>query len=319
MNRTDRLLALILELQRGGARTAAALAARFETSKRTIYRDIDALDQAGVPIISTPGRGYELDPGYFLPPLRFSPDEATLLLLGAEVMTQSFDAQYRSAAQSAGAKIEAVLPVSMKAEVEYLRANIRFVADDGPGEDDLRQTRHDRLRVLRRALVARQRLRFRYFARQSRNSQPGDWREVDPYSLANVGGSWYLVALDHARHDLRNFRLDRIEGLTPLGQTFTRPKRFRAGQTQVDDRKLIVRARFTPAVARYAQEARPYFWVSDQSDPQGLTMTLRVRGIDDLLGWLLSWGDQVQVLEPPALRERLRESALAIAARYGAR
>ncbi|MBL8096897.1 MAG: HTH domain-containing protein, partial [Anaerolineales bacterium] len=66
MNRTDRLLALIQELQRGGARTAAALAARFETSKRTIYRDIDALDQAGVPIISTPGRGYELDPGYFL-------------------------------------------------------------------------------------------------------------------------------------------------------------------------------------------------------------------------------------------------------------
>ncbi len=317
MNRTDRLLALILELQRGGPRTAAALAARFETSKRTIYRDLDALGEAGVPLISTPGRGYELDPEYFLPPLRFTSDEATLLLLGADFMAQSFDAQYRAAAQAAGAKIEAVLPGPTRTEVGYLRENIRFVAEDFPGRSDTRQPLHERLRVLRRAIVARQRLRFRYFARQSLDGRPGEWREVDPYSLAFVGGAWYLVALDHARHDLRNFRLDRIESLTALPKSFTRPKHFRAGRAQPDDRRLTVRVRFSMGVARFAQEARPYYWVSDHADSDGLHMTLRVRGVEDLVGWLLSWGDQVQVLEPAALQTRLREAALAVAACYG--
>ncbi len=316
MNRTDRLLALILELQRGGPRTASALATRFETSKRTIYRDLDALGEAGVPIISTPGRGYELDPDYFLPPLRFSADEATLLLLGSDFMAQSFDAQYRAAAKSAGAKIEAVLPPAVKAEAHYLRQNIRFVPDHVPAAPDLRDSLHDRLRLLRGALVARHRVRFRYYGRQSQASTPGEWREVNPYSLVYVSGAWYLVAFDLARRDLRNFRLDRIEAPVALTKTFARPKAFAPDQSQEDDRRLVVRVRFEAVIARFVREVRPYYWVSDHADDRGLVMTFRVRGLDDLVGWLLSWGDQAEVLEPVELRERLAAAARSIAERY---
>src|SRR5207248_11641794 len=90
MNRTDRLLAIVLELQCKGRQRAEDLASTFETSKRTIYRDISALGQAGVPLISVPGRGYALMKGYFLPPLSFSADEATMLLLGSDFMAQNF-------------------------------------------------------------------------------------------------------------------------------------------------------------------------------------------------------------------------------------
>ena len=96
MNRTDRLLAIILELQGKGRQRAEDLAETFETSKRTIYRDIQALGEAGVPIVSIPGLGYSLMKGYFLPPLSFTTDEATMLILGSDLMAQSFDAQYRS-------------------------------------------------------------------------------------------------------------------------------------------------------------------------------------------------------------------------------
>ena len=82
------------------------LAASFEISKRTVYRDIQALCEAGVPVIAEPGRGYSLVEGYFLPPLRFSADEATMLLLGADVMAQSFDAEYRVAAEDAARKAQ---------------------------------------------------------------------------------------------------------------------------------------------------------------------------------------------------------------------
>src|SRR2546430_4197634 len=90
MNRTDRLLAIVLELQGKGRQRAEDLAATFETSKRTIYRDIQALGEAGVPLISVPGRGYSLMKGYFLPPLSFTTDEATMLLLGSDFTAQNF-------------------------------------------------------------------------------------------------------------------------------------------------------------------------------------------------------------------------------------
>lgn len=86
MNRTDRLLAIILELQDRKHLRAEDLAAIFEVSKRTIYRDIQALCEAGVPVVAMTGQGYSLPEGYFLPPVSFSPDEALLLILGIEVV-----------------------------------------------------------------------------------------------------------------------------------------------------------------------------------------------------------------------------------------
>src|SRR5215471_12100981 len=105
MNRTDRLLAIVLALQARGRQRAEDLAGLFETSRRTIYRDIQALSEAGVPLVAVPGQGYSLMEGYFLPPLSFTADEATMLLLGSDVMAQRFDASYRRAAQSAARKI----------------------------------------------------------------------------------------------------------------------------------------------------------------------------------------------------------------------
>nr|MBA3873329.1 HTH domain-containing protein [Anaerolineae bacterium] len=109
MNRTDRLLSLIVELQAKHWQRAEDLAATFEISKRTIYRDMLALMESGVPVISSPGQGYALDEGYFLPPLSFTADESIVLLLGTDFMEQTFDAQYQIAARSATSKIRAVL------------------------------------------------------------------------------------------------------------------------------------------------------------------------------------------------------------------
>jgi predicted DNA-binding transcriptional regulator YafY len=161
MNRTDRLLALVLALQARGCCRAEDLAARFEVSVRTIYRDMLALCEAGVPVISTPGRGYELAEGYFLPPLRFTPDEATMLLLGSDVMLQSFDAEYRKVAETAAGKIAAVLPEATRTHVAQLREGLHFF------EARDNEATNERLRLLRRAILAKRSIRFGYHARQS--------------------------------------------------------------------------------------------------------------------------------------------------------
>ena len=127
MNKTDRLLAIVLELQSQGRLRAEDLAATFEVSKRTIYRDIQALSEAGVPVVAVTGQGYSLMEGYFLPPLNFSSDEALMLILGSDFMAQNFDTPYGAAALSACRKIELVLPDALTNEVNYLRENIRFL------------------------------------------------------------------------------------------------------------------------------------------------------------------------------------------------
>src|SRR5207245_11525390 len=135
----------------------------FATSIRTIFRVIQSLGEAGMIIVSIPGLVFSLMKGYFLPPLSFTTDEATMLILGSDLMAQSFDAQYRSAALSAKLKIENVLPEKLREEVRYLQSSIRFVTADAIE----RPTEADKLLQVRRAILQRNTIRFIYFALHS--------------------------------------------------------------------------------------------------------------------------------------------------------
>jgi predicted DNA-binding transcriptional regulator YafY len=310
MNRTDRLLAIVLELQARGKQRAQDLAATFEVGKRTIYRDIQALCEAGVPVISTPGQGYALLEGYFLPPLRFTPDEALILLLGGDVMADSFDAEYRAAAQSAGRKIAGALPEPLRDEVRSLQDSFRYVGDGGharPREVAL-------LRQLRRAILGRHGVRFSYRARHS-SDESGAYtsREADPYGLVFYLGAWHVTGFCHLRQDIRHFRVERMQQLVVLPRTFTRPVDFTLEQRDGEhERRLQVRVLFDPVVADWVRESPSYFAVGEDLRDDGLLITLRVRHERELLQWLLGWGGSVRVLEPASLRTLLAEEAARI-------
>jgi predicted DNA-binding transcriptional regulator YafY len=308
MNRTDRLLAIVLELQGKGRQRAEDLAATFETSKRTIYRDIQALGEAGVPLISVPGRGYSLMKGYFLPPLSFTTDEATMLLLGSDFTAQNFDAQYRSAAQSASRKIESVLSEKLRDEVRYLQDSILFISSGST--EDITET--EMVRQLRRAIIERATVRFCYHTRYVRNGQSTQQtREADPYGLVHYANAWHLVAYCHLRQDIRNFRLDRMENLELLSRTFQRPTDFKMHQRRQEEaQRVVVRALFDQEVARWVRESRSYFTVAEEESAQGLLVTFQVRQESEILQWLLSWGRHVQVLEPESLRSMIAEEAV---------
>jgi predicted DNA-binding transcriptional regulator YafY len=308
MNRTDRLLAIVLELQGKRRLRAEDLAATFEISKRTVYRDIQALCEAGVPVIALPGQGYALVEGYFLPPLRFTRDEAMMLLLGSEVIAQSFDDAYRMAAQSAERKIQAVVPEGLRQDVEALREQIHFIIPDNalPGGT------MGLLAELRQAINDRRAITFRYATRfQAADASRLERREADPYGLVHVGGAWHLVAYCHLRRARRNFRLDRMQELVVLGRTFEPPPNLELKQSAVDPtRTLIVRVRFAPAVIRWVREARSFFVVAEEERADGLLMTLQVRHEREILQWLLGWGAAVEVLEPATLRQMVIAEAI---------
>ena len=304
MNRTDRLLAIVLELQGRERVTAEALAHTFGVTKRTIYRDILALNESGVPVVSAAGQGYWLMEGYFLPPVSLNLDEAMMLILGSEVMAQSFDVQGRTAAKSASRKIEAALSGAVAQEVAYLKDNIRFVRMESDVLIDTSET----LRLVRGAILEQQALRLRYFKRTSRISGEASERTVDPHALIHFKDAWVLSAYCHLRSAMRVFRLDRIQSIEVLPQIFERQPGYSAiVHHEPNAARQEVELLFHKDMTQWVKE-RPAYFIHDYCDtPEGLRVVLNVHHPEEALSWILSWGSSVQVLSPQSLKDLLRQ------------
>ncbi|MBY0374227.1 MAG: YafY family transcriptional regulator [Bryobacteraceae bacterium] len=314
MNRTDRLLGILLELQRHKRVRAEDLAARFETSKRTIYRDIQALSETGVPIAAQAGLGYSLVEGYFLPPVSFSRDEAIMLVLGANFMAGNFEPPYDEAARTAVAKIEAVLEPKTREQVESFRDSI-FFAPHSPPVGHLARTV---IPQLRSAVLERRRIEFTYHTRfrgSGRSEQRQ--RQADPYAMVNFGPTWYLIAYCHLREDLRSFRADRLSDLRLLDQRFERPAGFRPREEDdLPSRTIEAKVLFDREAAPWVRESMSYYATAVEDTKPGLLVTLRVRVEDEILHWILSWGSRARVLAPESLRQRLVEHARGVLRNY---
>lgn len=307
MKYTDRRLAIVLELETKGWQRAADLAATFGVSTRTIYRDVEALGRAGLPIVAVPGKGYRLYEGFFLPPLTLTSDEAVLLLLGADEVAEQLGVNYQAAGRAVRAKIEAVLPDRLRAEVTTLQNSLRFVpvnAFDDPAEQQ-------GLAVLRRALAAQHAVRFDY------GEEKGDVHTVNPYGLMHVGGAWRMVGYHRERQSVRHFRLGRMTALEILDETFERPQGYtRPPDEAAAQRDVAVRVRFDAEVARWVRDAPSAYITEIEERDDGLHVTLKVQRETEVLPWLLSWGAHAHVLAPASLQRLLAQEAEKIANRY---
>ncbi|MBW7476365.1 YafY family transcriptional regulator [Paenibacillus oenotherae] len=314
MNKTDRQLAIILELQRMTLLRAEDLAATFETSVRTIYRDIGALCEAGVPIIGAPGQGYCLVEGYFLPPVSFTAEEAVTLLLGMDFIEQQFDAAYRSKASSSRGKLEVILPEAVRKEADKVRAGMRLITGGA-----LRNGRRaEELALLRQAIVEERTIYFRYEGRApGANGERITSREADPYGMVFVRGAWMLIAYCHLRRELRHFLLTRMKDIELLDAVFSRPSDFNL-QTYAppDDRNTLVRVLFRQELALKVKEYNYYYADMMEDTAEGLLVTLRVRKPEEVLHWVLGWGEGAVILSPDSLRIRAREEIESMLKRY---
>ncbi|WP_068784238.1 helix-turn-helix transcriptional regulator [Paenibacillus phocaensis] len=315
MNKTDRLLAIVLELQSRRVVRAEDLAAWFETSVRTIYRDMQALSEAGVPITGTTGSGYSLMEGYFLPPIRFTIDEAVTLLLGTDFIEQRFDDHYREGAQVARRKIEVTLSDSVRSETSRIRKSLRLLS---PLNQAARSIERENLDKIRRALLEGRKIKFHYSKKMTDPTESClSERTVAPYGLVLVEGSWMLVARCDLRQDIRHFRLSRMAELIELDERFELPEHFDLREyAPREDRHLRVCLRFNLDLADKVKESNSPYVEDMKEHPDGLDVVLRVRQMDELLPWVLGWGAGVLVLEPESFRNRIREEAQKMLKRY---
>ncbi|MFC4102496.1 helix-turn-helix transcriptional regulator [Paenibacillus xanthanilyticus] len=315
MNKTDRQLAIMLELQRNKMQRAEDLAALFETSVRTIYRDIQALSEMGVPIMGAPGHGYSLMEGYFLPPIGFSAEEAVTLLMGTDFIEQRLDGDYGQVAKAVRRKIEAILPEPVREESKRVRETMRLLHVSEP-ITGLKEKEY--LGQARRAIMERRKIRMAYQKKlPESDGNRKSAREVDPYGLALVQGHWMLIGRCGLRQEIRHFRVSRITELAMLEERFEMPPDFKLSRYRPsDDRNERVVVRAHPDMVDKIAEHANFYLDAVEERVDGAWVSFRVRTPEELLHHILGWGGDVEVVEPESLRRRVREEAEKMLKRY---
>jgi len=311
----NRLLTLILLLQRQPNQKAADLADSLGVSVRTLHRYIELLDEMGIPVYTErgPSGGFSLVRGYKMPPLVFTPEEATAVLLGTGLVEEMWGNLYREAALSALAKLENLLPEQQREEVQWARRTLVTAGLHHPSLDAQAAT----FEALRRAMRTSRRVEMIYTSAST--ARPTS-RKLDPYAIAFRSGWWYVVGYCHTRREIRTFRIDRIQELTLSGETFLAPLDFNAreyvtvafqGQAQV-----LARLKFARESASIARLNRP-IWDSFEEHTDGsVEVTFSAPEMDWAASSVLAYGPFVEVLEPIELRDLVHASARAVVEIY---
>ena len=213
IKRVSRLTAIVTHLQTKKILTSTTLAEKFGVSVRTIYRDIKALEQAGVPIFAEEGKGYSLMEGYRIPPVMFTENEANALITAEQLVLKNRDSSLIKEYTGAINKIKAVLLYSTKEKANLLSNRIAV----SPAIPDTNTS--NSLILIQNALTDFKVLKVTY---RSEHKAEKTKRNIEPFALYyNLQKSWTLIAYCRLRKDYRMFRLDRIVQIEPLDLSFT--------------------------------------------------------------------------------------------------
>jgi predicted DNA-binding transcriptional regulator YafY len=302
MNRVDRLLALILFLQSKRVTTAEEMSRHFELSVRTIYRDLAALGEAGVPVAAEAGVGYSLMKGYHLPPVSFTTTEASALVTGGVLVEQFTDASLRTQMHSALLKVRAILPRERQDQLARLERGLATSAITKlPAQADLC--------LLQQALAQMRVLRFHY---QGAGKTEASERIVEPLGLVYYLERWHLIAWCRSRNDYRDFRTDRMSKVETLGESFGPREEFSIAEFIRDTTPAATLKARVKFASLSADRARREWWlgvVAEQQVKDGVILTLATDQWERLTGWLLSFGGAITVLAPAKLRRLVISAA----------
>lgn len=312
MNRIDRLTAILIQLQSKRVVKAQEVADRFGISLRTVYRDIRALEEAGVPIGAEAGIGYFLE-DYHLPPVMFSNEEASALLFGAKLIGKMADESLREGFESAFYKIKSVLKRTEKEHLEDLETRVAVLARRRNEPFSLNV-----LNEIQQAIVRQQVLCIDYVANfQSQSSQ----REVEPIGLVHYGSHWHLIAFCRLRGDYRDFRTDRIQSLTNTEQFFPKQNLLTLqaylDRLRVQEHLEEVTLWVHKGAALFMQEQR-YNWgfISEESDGKYIKMKFMTQYFEGMGRWLMTYGKHVSIESPQKMKEMMQTLALEIQEHY---
>jgi len=313
--RVSRVVEILATLQSGRNYTAPQLAKIFGTSRRTIYRDLKELEAIGVSYhYDTTTGGYTMEPEFFLPPVDLKLEEALSLLLLVHKASEQVQLPFKNSALLAALKIENNLPAKIR---QHCNTALRSISTKAAAQAPIREL-DNTFAQLQKTIEKKQKVSIRYHSLF-------DGRDIElelcPYHLLYNQRAWYVVGLSGMHNSVRTFKLARIRQLKTLSQYFVDDGNFdlseylgRAWSMIPEGRIYNVKLRFLPKVAENVAEVR---WHSTQkvthNGDGSVIVEFRVDGLGEITWWILGYGDQVQVLHPKRLRQKIIETAKNVA------
>jgi predicted DNA-binding transcriptional regulator YafY len=305
LNRIDRLHAILTHLQSKRLVTAQEIADRFNISLRTVYRDVKALDESGVPVIGEAGSGYTIMEGYRLPPVMFTQEEAAALLLGGKLAAHMTDDSVKKHFETALFKIKAVLRSTDKDQMDILADHIEILRSRVPEEE----TPSQHLTALQKAIADKRAIFILYYSNY--NEQVSE-RVIEPIGLCHYSANWHLIGWCRLRNGYRDFRVSRIKRLQIKDEQFdidAHPslKEYIETMTHESDLQEVV-VRFDKDVVKYLGSQK--YWhgfVREEEDADFVRMHFVTSSLNGFGRWLLMFTNAVRVESPASLQTMMQQ------------
>ena len=286
----------------------------YPKNARTVRRDLEALEAVGFPLVAERRNGqtrWRLMEGFRdIPALGFSATELMALLLSRHLMKPLEGTEVAESLNSALSKASAALPPQGH---EYVRS-MEQIFSVGVGPHKNYRQHKQTIDLISRAIDKRRTAQMRYFS-ASRDSTGR--REVDPYFLRFAGGGLYLIGHCHLRKEVRMFAIERIRSIALTDHPYQMPLDFKVDEYVQDalgimrsGRRIEIELLFSKKAAAWVKDKT---WHSSQQTKLlkdgRLRMTLKVADNDELVGWILSFGGEVRVVQPEASRQKVKKEA----------
>jgi len=304
-------------LQSGRAYTADALASELEVSRRTVFRDLNMLEMANIPYYFDESRGgYSISQHFFLPPVNLTLGEALAILIVSSRARGGSHLPLLSECGKAALKLESALPPAVREHVGSIIHNVNFSL----GPTASHEGKADYFDQLAHALAERRVCRIGY---NSLFEQAQLEIEIEPLRLTFMGRAWYLIAYSRMHKEIRTFKLVRISSLAVMGQHFEHrpdvPENVfgNAWNMIPEGQEYDVHLRFDKKVAGNVAEVQWHPTQQSSFNEDGtMDFQARVDGLGEIAWWILGYGDQVEVLSPVPLREKVREIVASMSSIY---
>jgi predicted DNA-binding transcriptional regulator YafY len=305
MNRLDRLTAILTHLQTKRIIKAQELANRFDISLRTVYRDIRALEEAGVPVIGEAGMGYSLVDGYRLPPVMFTKEEAMSFLVAEKMLEKVADRDSSKNFSTAMFKIKSVLKNAEKDVLEKMDTQVEVFRK----KNSLHSTAQDHvLQSILNSLSEKKVLSIRYTTFEEEKTSI---RAVEPVGVYYAFEQWYLIGWCRLRTDYRTFRLDRINDIKILDEVFNKQHpSLKQYLEKVEKEEHLIKV-----VIEIHKSSQKYFrvqrynqgFVMEKEKDDRIELTFMTSSVEGFARWIIMMADHITILQPQALKIRVKE------------
>ncbi len=313
MNRIDRLTAIIIQLQSKAFIQVDEISNRYSISERTVFRDLRALEEAGVPIGNEAGKGYFIVSGYHLPPVMFTRNEASALILAEKVLEKFADPSVIWQYQQALIKIKSVLRGDEKLYAEKLDTHISVESISFP------KPANNFLFDVLKAITSKQVIQIDYHAVY--NNEITENRQVEPFGVIYYSFDWHIIGFCRLRNDFRDFKLGRIKKLQLSLEKYEKHDEYSLQKyfNKFISSNVIIRVivQFDQSLLSEINSQKYYYgFLSEKKSKNYTEITFATNSLDYIAKWLISFRDKVEVVSPIALKKTLKTYAEEIKNKY---